>query len=119
MKLLRDAGVLVRTHMSKLDVSEYNKIAEVAIEEKRKMEAREKNLRGFREQAPTYRTILPTDSNKLHPNARVHHDVFGNGTIISRNNANTNTTISVRFDRDNQIRKFNLNMALRYLLIIV
>ena len=119
MKLLRDAGVLVRTHMSKLDASEYNKIAEVAIVEKRKMEARYKNLRGVREQAPTYRTILPTDSNSLHPNARVHHDVFGNGTIISRNNAITNTTISVRFDRDNQIRTFNLNMALRYLKIIV
>ncbi|SHM13405.1 hypothetical protein [Fibrobacter sp. UWB7] len=43
MKLLRDAGVVVRTHMSKVDASEYAKIEKAAEEEKLKQDARNKN----------------------------------------------------------------------------
>ena len=45
MKLLRDAGVAVRTHMSKVDVAEYAKIEEAAAAEKQKQDARNKNLK--------------------------------------------------------------------------
>ena len=45
MKLLRDAGVTVRTHMSKVDVAEYAKIEEAAAAEKQKQDARNKNLK--------------------------------------------------------------------------
>ena len=45
MKLLRDAGVTVRTHMSKVDATEYAKIEEAAAAEKQKQEARNKNLK--------------------------------------------------------------------------
>lgn len=44
MKLLRDAGVPVRTHMSKIDASDYKKIERSAEEERLKQEARNKNL---------------------------------------------------------------------------
>ena len=45
MKLLRDAGVAVRTHMSKVYVAEYAKIEEAAAAEKQKQDARNKNLK--------------------------------------------------------------------------
>ena len=45
MKLLRDAGVAVRTHMSKVDAAEYAKIEEAAAAEKQKQDARNKNLK--------------------------------------------------------------------------
>ncbi|MCQ2101966.1 MAG: translation initiation factor IF-2 [Fibrobacter sp.] len=45
MKLLRDAGVTVRTHMSKVDAKDYEKIEAAAEAEKQKAEARNKNLK--------------------------------------------------------------------------
>ena len=45
MKLLRDAGVAVRTHMSKLDMADFEKIEEAAAAEKQKQDARNKNLK--------------------------------------------------------------------------
>lgn len=45
MKLLRDAGVTVRTHMSKVDASDYEKIEKAAEAERLKAEARNKNLK--------------------------------------------------------------------------
>lgn len=45
MKLLRDAGVPVRTHVSKVPVSAYEKIEAAAEAEKLKAEARNKNLK--------------------------------------------------------------------------
>ncbi|MCQ2061193.1 MAG: translation initiation factor IF-2 [Fibrobacter sp.] len=45
MKLLRDAGVTVRTHMSKLDASDYAKIEDAAAAEKQKQDSRSKNLK--------------------------------------------------------------------------
>ncbi len=45
MKLLRDAGVAVRTHMSKVDAKDYEKIEAAAEAEKQKAEARNKNLK--------------------------------------------------------------------------
>ncbi len=45
MKLLRDAGVTVRTHMSKVDVADYAKIEAAAEAERAKAEARNKNLK--------------------------------------------------------------------------
>ena len=45
MKLLRDAGVTVRTHMSKVDVADYAKIEDAAAAEKQKQDARNKNLK--------------------------------------------------------------------------
>ena len=46
MKLLRDAGVAVRTHMSKLDMADFAKIEDAAAAEKQKQDARNKNLKG-------------------------------------------------------------------------
>ena len=40
MKLLRDAGVAVRTHMSKLDMADFAKIEDAAAAEKQKQDAR-------------------------------------------------------------------------------
>ncbi len=45
MKLLRDAGVTVRTHMSKVDAADYAKIEAAAEAERVKAEARNKNLK--------------------------------------------------------------------------
>ncbi|WP_406538202.1 translation initiation factor IF-2 [Fibrobacter sp.] len=45
MKLLRDAGVAVRTHMSKLDMADFAKIEDAAAAEKQKQDARNKNLK--------------------------------------------------------------------------
>ena len=45
MKLLRDAGVTVRTHMSKVDAADYAKIEAAAEAERAKAEARNKNLK--------------------------------------------------------------------------
>ena len=45
MKLLRDAGVTVRTHMSKVDAKDYEKIEAAAETERQKAEARNKNLK--------------------------------------------------------------------------
>ena len=45
MKLLRDAGVTVRTHMSKVDAADYEKIEAAAESERQKAEARNKNLK--------------------------------------------------------------------------
>ncbi|WP_295037865.1 translation initiation factor IF-2 [uncultured Fibrobacter sp.] len=45
MKLLRDAGVTVRTHMSKVDAADYEKIEVAAESERQKAEARNKNLK--------------------------------------------------------------------------
>ena len=45
MKLLRDAGVTVRTHMSKMDAADYEKIEAAAESERQKAEARNKNLK--------------------------------------------------------------------------
>ncbi|SHK33437.1 translation initiation factor IF-2 [Fibrobacter sp. UWH5] len=45
MKLLRDAGVTVRTHMSKVAAADYEKIEAAAEAEKQKAEARNKNLK--------------------------------------------------------------------------
>lgn len=45
MKLLRDAGVAVRTHMSKVDAADYAKIEDAAASEKQKQDARNKNLK--------------------------------------------------------------------------
>jgi translation initiation factor IF-2 len=45
MKLLRDAGVTVRTHMSKVDAADYEKIEAAAEAERQKAEARNKNLK--------------------------------------------------------------------------
>lgn len=45
MKLLRDAGVAVRTHMSKIDASDYKKIERSVEEERFKQEARRMNLK--------------------------------------------------------------------------
>ena len=45
MKLLRDAGVTVRTHMSKVDAADYAKIEALAEAERVKAEARNKNLK--------------------------------------------------------------------------
>lgn len=45
MKLLRDAGVNVRTHMSKIDYREYEIIEAMAEEEKRKQTARNQNMK--------------------------------------------------------------------------
>ena len=45
MKLLRDAGVTVRTHMSKLDMADFAKIEDAAAAEKQKQDARNKNLK--------------------------------------------------------------------------
>ena len=45
MKLLRDAGVAVRTHMSKVDAGDYEKIEAAAESERQKAEARNKNLK--------------------------------------------------------------------------
>lgn len=45
MKLLRDAGVAVRTHMSKVDAKDYEKIEATAEAERQKAEARNKNLK--------------------------------------------------------------------------
>ena len=47
MKLLRDAGVAVRTHMSKVDASEYARIEKAAEEEKLKQDARNKNSQNY------------------------------------------------------------------------
>lgn len=47
MKILRDAGVAVRTHMSKVDASEYAKIEKAAEEEKLKQDARNKNSQNY------------------------------------------------------------------------
>ena len=45
MKLLRDAGVTVRTHMSKVDAKDYEQIEAAAEAERQKAEARNKNLK--------------------------------------------------------------------------
>ena len=45
MKLLRDAGVTVRTHMSKVAASDYEKIESAAEAERQKAESRNKNLK--------------------------------------------------------------------------
>ncbi len=45
MKLLRDAGVTVRTHMSKVDAKDYEKIEAAAEAERQKAESRNKNLK--------------------------------------------------------------------------
>ncbi|WP_298767956.1 translation initiation factor IF-2 N-terminal domain-containing protein, partial [uncultured Fibrobacter sp.] len=45
MKLLRDAGVTVRTHMSKVDAKEYEQIEAAVDAERQKAEARNKNLK--------------------------------------------------------------------------
>lgn len=45
MKLLRDAGVTVRTHMSKVPAKDYEKIEAAAEAEKQRAEARNKNLK--------------------------------------------------------------------------
>ena len=45
MKLLRDAGVAVRTQVSKLDAKDYEKIEADAEAERQKAEARNKNLK--------------------------------------------------------------------------
>lgn len=45
MKLLRDAGVTVRTHMSKVDEADFAKIEAAAATEKQKQDARNKNLK--------------------------------------------------------------------------
>ena len=45
MKLLRNAGVTVRTHMSKVDAKDYEKIEAAAEAERQKAEARNKNLK--------------------------------------------------------------------------
>ncbi|MCF0216035.1 MAG: translation initiation factor IF-2 [Fibrobacteraceae bacterium] len=45
MKLLRDAGVTVRTQVSKLNAEDYNKIEAAANAEKQKQDARTKNLK--------------------------------------------------------------------------
>ncbi len=45
MKLLRDAGVAVRTHMSKVDAKDYEKIEAAAEAERQKAESRNKNLK--------------------------------------------------------------------------
>ncbi|WP_407456090.1 translation initiation factor IF-2 [Fibrobacter sp.] len=45
MKLLRDAGVTVRTHMSKVAAADYEKIEAAAEAERQKAESRNKNLK--------------------------------------------------------------------------
>ncbi len=45
MKLLRDAGVTVRTHVSKVDAADFEKIEEAAAAEKQKQDSRAKNLK--------------------------------------------------------------------------
>lgn len=45
MKLLRDAGVTVRTQVSKVAASDYEKIEEAAAVEKQKQDSRSKNLK--------------------------------------------------------------------------
>lgn len=45
MKLLRDAGVTVRTHMSKVDAKDYEQIEAAVEAERQKAEARNKNLK--------------------------------------------------------------------------
>ncbi|MCQ2088773.1 MAG: translation initiation factor IF-2 [Fibrobacter sp.] len=45
MKLLREAGVTVRTHMSKVDAKDYEKIEAAADAERQKAESRNKNLK--------------------------------------------------------------------------
>ena len=72
MKLLRDAGVAVRTHMSKLDMADFEKIEEAAAAEKQKQDARNKNLKrptasesDSSASAPAKKKETPVATNKL------------------------------------------------------
>lgn len=118
MRLLRDAGVPVRSHLTKLNVSEFDKIEKAAIAEKKKIEERNNYLARFIEHTPVHSTVLPTDPSRLHSNVRIHHDKLGNGTITDRQDTNNDAKISIRFDQDNRTRVFDLSKALPHLQII-
>ena len=65
MKLLRDAGVTVRTQVSKVAASDYEKIEEAAAVEKQKQDSRSKNLKSTassdsQESAPKKKTATET-----------------------------------------------------------
>ena len=71
MKLLRDAGVTVRTHMSKVDAKDYELIEAAAETERQKAEARNKNLK----------KASPSDASSASAAKKKETSTAGNGKL--------------------------------------
>ena len=143
MKLLRDAGVMVRTHMSMVDADEFKKIEQKVAEEKRKAEERSQKLIRDNAPAPAISSLTPkatlirngkfvgNNSNnipnaensnlqydKIHKGTHVIHQNYGRGVVDNVYGSGGNACIVVRFDNERSTRSFLQRVALKALQII-
>ena len=88
MKLLRNAGVTVRTHMSKVDASDYEKIEAAAQQERARAEIRNKNLKKASSEQPP--SSNPASKEKAAPasaGGRTLKSTFKGATVTVKKGA--------------------------------